>query len=119
MTKSDYLAYIPFFAGGSYGRSSDRVEAIRLAYRNLVSDWGSTFDIYDGSMECAVANVSGFDKVYMNSGLISAKLKDGTKHDFDCEVIDVRIPELKGDSRKRYQKPFEKKLEAAILKAVE
>jgi hypothetical protein len=56
---TDYLAVISIGAGSSFGRASDKEEAIKLAIRNY-RDWDHLFVVSDTDVVLNVVDVQGY-----------------------------------------------------------
>lgn len=115
-TEQDFLCHIPFGMGGSYGRSSNRTEAIQRAYKAFISDWSSYYDVSGQDIKCVIADVTGHDKVYFGPGIYSFS-KDGDEQHFDLEPMSVKIPPFKSKQRLN-SKSYRKKLDDAVLEAI-
>jgi hypothetical protein len=94
----DYLCFIPLMGGGSYGRNSDRTQAIANAYKNLAMDFGSMFDIFEKDVEAYVADVTGYDVIHFGNG-IWTELDNDEKQYFEAEEIIVQLPEPRKNQR--------------------
>ena len=114
-TEQDFLCHIPFGMGGSYGRSSDRTEAIQNAYRAFITDWSSYYDVSDQDIKCVIADVTGHDKVYFGPGIYTFS-KDGDEQHFDLEPMSVKIPTFK--SNPRLNSNAYRKMDDAVIDAI-
>lgn len=57
----DYLAYIPFGAGGTYARGKDMEYQIQRCKKMFLSDWGSVYKIDEDETDIYVFDVSEFN----------------------------------------------------------
>jgi len=61
--KPDYLAVIPVGGGSSWGRASNKEDAIKIAVSS-VKDWGGLFEVSGVPVKVNVVDVSGYGDLH-------------------------------------------------------
>ena len=64
--QSEYLAYVPIGAGGSWCRHENISDAVNKVVKAVMSDWGSFFDFDGKELNVYIYDITGMDKIIMS-----------------------------------------------------
>ena len=94
--QSEYLAYVPIGAGGSWCRHENILDAVTRAVGTAVRDWGSFFDFDGKELNVYIYDITGMDKITMSTAGVFCVDKEPSEECKLLKTVKVQIPELKG-----------------------